>query len=450
MEGFTTDNRNTTRREIYGWMKMPIKFFVSETNLSKKTRIKPKQKFPSRVKGAGKSYHFKISGVSTNHFHQATFHFPIYNDSTMKLPLDQVIHGDCRDVLTNLPPESVDLIFADPPYNLQLQNDLWRPNHTKVDAVDEAWDQFKDFADYDAFTRQWLEACRHVLKATGTLWVIGTYHNIHRVGTILQDLGFWTLNEISWIKTNPMPNFRGVRFTNAHETLLWVQKERRARYTFNHHAMKSLNGDKQMRSDWVLPLCTGQERLRVNGEKAHPTQKPEALLYRVITASSNPGDVVLDPFFGTGTTGAVAKQLHRRWIGIEQGTAYVEISRERIEKIDTEIFDPEVFITPNPRRLPRIPFGRLVETGLLHPGQALYFRKEKEKTARVLSDGTLEYNNQRGSIHKFAKEFTGAPANGWELWYYEDKTSNALYKIDRLRQQIREGAFPEKSGYGDK
>jgi modification methylase len=364
----------------------------------------------------------------------------------MKLPLDQVIHGDCLDVLDDFPPESVDLIFADPPYNLQLQNDLWRPNHTKVDAVDEAWDRFEDFAAYDAFTRKWLETCRRALKPAGTLWVIGTYHNIHRVGTILQDLGFWTLNEITWVKTNPMPNFRGVRFTNAHETLLWVQKERGARYTFNHHAMKSLNGEKQMRSDWVLPICTGQERLRVNGEKAHPTQKPEALLYRVITASSNPGDVVLDPFFGTGTTGVVAKRLHRRWIGIEQDAAYVELARDRIEKVDGEAFDPDVYITPEPRRMPRVPFGLLLEVGLLHPGQALYFRKDKEKTARVLADGILEYNGQRGSIHKFAKDFSGAPANGWELWYYEDKINGAFHKIDRLRQQVRQGRL---SGEGD-
>jgi site-specific DNA-methyltransferase (adenine-specific) len=367
----------------------------------------------------------------------------------MKLPLDQTIHGDCRDILTELPPESVDLIFADPPYNLQLQNDLWRPNHTKVDAVDDAWDQFEDFAAYDAFTRQWLEACHGALKPTGTLWVIGTYHNIHRVGTILQDLGFWTLNEITWVKTNPMPNFRGVRFTNAHETLLWVQKERGARYTFNHHAMKSLNGEKQMRSDWVLPICTGQERLRVNGEKAHPTQKPEALLYRVITASSNPRDVVLDPFFGTGTTGVVAKRLHRHWIGIEKDAAYVELARERIENVNGETFDPEVYITPEPRRLPRVPFGLLLETGLLHPGQELYFRNEKEKTARVLADGILEYNGQRGSIHKFAKDFTGAPANGWELWYYEDKIRNAFYKIDRLRQQVRYGRLSGEDDGGE-
>jgi DNA modification methylase len=368
----------------------------------------------------------------------------------MKLPLDQVIQGDCVEVLADLPPESIDLVFADPPYNLQLQNDLWRPNHTKVNAVDEAWDQFDDFEDYDAFSREWLRVCHRVLKPTGTLWVIGTYHNIHRVGTILQDLGYWTLNEITWVKTNPMPNFRGVRFTNAHETLLWVQKERGARYTFNHHAMKSLNGEKQMRSDWVLPICTGPERLRVNGEKAHPTQKPEALLYRVIAASSNPGDVVLDPFFGTGTTGAVAHRLHRRWIGVEKEVAYVELARKRIADLDGREYDPDVFITPEPRRLPRVPFGLLVEAGYLHPGQKLYFRSQGEMAARVLADGILEYNEERGSIHKFAKLITGAPANGWELWYYKDKITNEYCKIDRLRQKARQEFLSEEKYQGEK
>ena len=228
-----------------------------------------------------------------------------------KLPLDSVIRGDCVEVLNSLPEKSVDLIFADPPYNLQLQQDLWRPNMTKVDAVDDHWDRFENFKDYDEFTRQWLSACRRVLKDTGAIWVIGSYHNIYRVGAILMDLDYWILNDVIWVKTNPMPNFRGVRFTNAHETLLWAQKKQGAKYTFNYQEMKSLNMNKQMRSDWVLPLCTGSERQKVNGEKAHSTQKPEVLLERVILSTSNVGDVVLDPFFGTGTTGAVAKKLHR-------------------------------------------------------------------------------------------------------------------------------------------
>ena len=360
-----------------------------------------------------------------------------------KLPLDQVIQGDCVEVLAGFPAESIDLIFADPPYNLQLQNDLWRPNQTLVDAVDDAWDQFEDFAAYDAFTLQWLEACRRVLKPTGTLWVIGTYHNIHRVGSILQDLGFWTLNEITWVKVNPMPNFRGVRFTNAHETLLWVKKERGAKYTFNHHTMKSLNNEKQMRSDWVLPLCTGAERLRVNGKKAHPTQKPEVLLYRVIAASSNPGDLVLDPFFGTGTTGVVAKKLHRHYIGIERETAYVDLARKRIAEVEVSEFDPHVYITPDPRNLPRVPFGRLVEIGLLNPGSKLFFCKNREQSARVLADGLLEYNGQRGSIHKLAKLISGAPANGWEMWYYKDKVTGTYQKIDLLRQKVRKESIIE-------
>jgi DNA modification methylase len=228
-----------------------------------------------------------------------------------ELPLNQILHGDCIEILVSLPEKSVDLIFADPPYNLQLQNDLWRPNMTKVDAVDDAWDQFKSFAEYDKFTRDWLTACHRILKDTGTIWVIGSYHNIYRVGAILQDLGYWILNDIVWVKTNPMPNFRGVRFTNAHETLLWVQKNQGDIYTFNYHAMKALNDDLQMRSDWVIPICSGKERIRLNGDKAHSTQKPEALLYRIILSSSNPGDVVLDSFFGSGTTGAVAKKLNR-------------------------------------------------------------------------------------------------------------------------------------------
>ncbi|HEX6608165.1 MAG TPA: DNA methyltransferase, partial [Chloroflexia bacterium] len=252
----------------------------------------------------------------------------------LDLPLDQVLIGDCRDVLATLPDKSVDLIFADPPYNLQLQQELWRPNMTRVDGVDAAWDQFADFAAYDRFTEAWLEACRRVLKDTGALWVIGSYHNIYRVGKILMDLGYWILNDISWQKVNAMPQFRGVRFTNAHETLLWAKKSRtQKRYTFNYHAMKNLNDEKQMRSDWEIPLCTGAERLKVDGHKAHPTQKPEALLYRVILATSNPGDVVLDPFFGTGTTGAVARTLHRHWIGIERDPGYADLARARIASV---------------------------------------------------------------------------------------------------------------------
>ncbi len=356
---------------------------------------------------------------------------------TSPLPLDQVIQGDCVQVLNSLPEKSVDLIFADPPYNLQLQQELWRPNQTKVDAVDDAWDHFDSLAEYDRFSRAWLQACRRVLKDTGTLWVIGSYHNIYRVGTILQDLGFWILNDVVWIKANPMPNFRGVRFTNAHETLLWVQKNKGTRYTFNYHTMKELNEGLQMRSDWELALCTGKERLKVNGVKAHATQKPEALLYRVILASSNPGDVVLDPFFGSGTTGAVAKKLHRHWVGIEREATYVQLARERIAAVQPELFVEGVYAFPDRRSKPRIPFSALLEQGLLQPGQSLYFGLRGQMTATILADGRLQCNGTTGSIHQVGREIQKTPScNGWEHWYYLDPDSGERVVIDKLRQQL--------------
>src|SRR6266498_3783035 len=354
------------------------------------------------------------------------------------MKLDHIYQGDCRELLVTLPEKSVDLIFADPPYNLQLQNELWRPNMTKVDAVDDEWDQFDDFAEYDRFTREWLTACRRVLKDTGTLWVIGSYHNIYRVGSILQDLGYWFLNDVVFVKTNPMPNFRGVRFTNAHETLLWCKKSRdQKKYTFNYHAMKIMNDEKQMRSDWETPLCTGAERLRVNGEKVHTTQKPEALLYRVILSSSNPGDVVLDPFFGTGTTGAVAKKLHRRWVGIERDQRYIDIARERIEAIQPAPFSDPIFSFANKRDRPRIPFGGLLERGLLRPGQTLYFGRQGALTALVLANGQIQHNDLVGSIHEVAKAILRAPCNGWEHWYYVDDQMGERRAIDVLRELVR-------------
>lgn len=358
--------------------------------------------------------------------------------NSTELPLDQIIHNDCLEVLNNLPEKSVDLIFADPPYNLQLQQDLWRPNLTRVDPVDDDWDHFDSFAEYDRFTRRWLQACRRVLKDTGTLWVIGSYHNIYRVGTALMDLDYWILNEVAWIKTNPMPNFRGVRFTNAHETLIWAQKIKGARYTFNYHVMKALNGDLQMRSDWILPICNGKERLKVNGTKAHTTQKPESLLYRVILSSSNPGDVVLDPFFGTGTTGAVAKKLHRHWLGIEQDTRYVEIARQRLAAIKPEPFSEAIFSFPSKRNRPRIPFGKLLEQGLLEPGQKLYLGKSGDVSATVLANGQIKYNGLTGSIHQVGKALKKAPCNGWEHWYYLDAETGDRVVIDRLRELIRQ------------
>jgi modification methylase len=348
----------------------------------------------------------------------------------MPLPLDQIICGDCLDVLAELPAQSIDLIFADPPYNLQLQQALWRPNMTKVDAVDDAWDKFADYAHYDAFTRAWLSACMRVLKPSGTLWVIGTYHNIHRVGAILMELGYWILNEIIWVKANPMPNFRGVRFTNAHETLIWAKTSEKARYTFNYKSMKALNGGKQMRSDWHIPLCSGGERIRVNGEKAHPTQKPEALLERVIRSSSNPGDVILDPFFGTGTTGAVAKRLGRRWIGIEREPVYSEVAQERINRVSTEPTEPAEVKTR------RIPFKRLIAEGLIAPGQTLLFNRDPALVAIIQPDGKLRYRDLHGSIHKLAHLLAEAPCNGWTHWYFTD-ASGELVQIDTLRQKLR-------------
>jgi modification methylase len=357
-----------------------------------------------------------------------------------ELPLDQIIQGDCLEMLETLPEKSIDLIFADPPYNLQLQQELWRPNMTKVDAVNDEWDRFSSLADYDRFTRAWLGACRRVLKDTGALWVIGSYHNIYRVGTILMDLGYWLLNDVVWIKAQPMPNFRGVRFTNAHETLLWTQKNRGTPYTFNYHAMKALNGDLQMRSDWEIPLCTGKERIRVNGAKAHATQKPEALLYRVIQASSNPGDVVLDPFFGTGTTGAVAKKLHRHWLGIEREANYVRIAQERLDAIQPLPFTEEVFVFKSKRDRPRISFSTLLEQGLLQPGQKLYLGKKGETSAIILANGHLKVNGHlAGSIHQVGKMLHNGPCNGWEHWHYLDESTGERVAIDELRELIWAG-----------
>ncbi len=352
-------------------------------------------------------------------------------------PLDQILLGDNLQLLSTLPEKSVDLVFADPPYNLQLQNELWRPNQTLVDAVDDQWDQFSSLEDYDRYTEEWLSACHRVLKDTGTIWVIGSYHNIYRVGKIMMDLGFWMLNDIVWVKANPMPNFRGVRFTNAHETLIWAKKSKnQKRYTFNYRAMKNLNEDKQMRSDWELPLCTGAERIRTDGEKAHTTQKPEALLYRVLVSSTNSGDIVLDPFFGTGTTGAVAKKLHRHWIGIERDPEYVRVAQARIDAIVAAPYDEGLFTTASRNTIPRIPFGRLLEAGLLKPGDTLYLDTKKGE-AQITADGTLHSDGLTGSIHKVGATLLNVPSlNGWEHWYYRDG-SGELHVIDTLRILLR-------------
>jgi len=349
------------------------------------------------------------------------------------LPLNQILQGNCIEILKSLPENSVDLVFADPPYNLQLQKDLYRPDFSKVDAVNNKWDKFSSFAEYDTFTREWLSATRNVLKETGTIWVIGSYHNIYRVGAIMQDLGFWILNDIIWLKTNPMPNFRGVRFTNAHETMIWAQKKKGAKYIFNHHSMKALNDDLQMRSDWVLPLATGKERIKSNGTKAHPTQKPESLLYRVMMSSSNIGDVILDPFFGSGTTGAVAKKLGRNFIGIERDKKYVKVAQKRIDAVEQSPAD--ALTLPEKRNQARVPFGALLEAGFLSAGQKLFFKEDKSISVVILSNGHLKFKDQVGSIHSMAKSLAGGAVNGWELWLY--KENGKLKVIDELREKIR-------------
>lgn len=346
----------------------------------------------------------------------------------------QILAGDCIDIMNGLPEGSVDMVFADPPYNLQLSGELHRPNNSKVDGVDEAWDRFDGFAAYDRFTEEWLRAARRALKPDGTLWVIGSYHNIFRVGAKLQDLGYWMLNDVIWRKTNPMPNFRGRRFTNAHETLIWCARDQKSKYAFNYEAMKTLNDDLQMRSDWLLPLCTGQERLKQAGKKAHPTQKPEALLYRIILAATQPGDVVLDPFFGTGTTGAVAKKLGRRYIGIEKEDAYVKLAQERIDDAQP-VEDLSHVTTPAKRAQPRIPFGWLLERGLLKPGEVLCDQRRRH-SARVRADGKLTTAGFNGSIHQVGAHVQRAPAcNGWQFWHVE--LEGELVPIDLFRQKLR-------------
>ncbi len=354
------------------------------------------------------------------------------------LPINQIIHGDAVREMNKLPENSINLIFADPPYNMQIKKNLWRPDFSKVDGVDDEWDKFDDFRAYDAFTSAWLTAAHRVLKEDGAIWVIGTYHNIYRVGKRLQDIGFWIINEIIWEKNNPMPNFRGVRFTNAHETLIWAKKSETGKYTINYHAMKPFNDGKQMRSVWNLPICKGKERIRVNGERVHSAQKPLALMYRVILSSTNPGDVILDPFFGTGTTGAAAKILHRNWIGIEQDQSYIPIARDRIEQIQPEEYSPESFDIKDKKRLaPRVAFPRLLESGLIKPGQTLYFNQNPKQTALVKPNGNLHYNGFEGSIHQTAKHILeGKPGNGWLHWYYRGNDGEYL-SIDILREIIR-------------
>ena len=351
------------------------------------------------------------------------------------LPIDTILVGDCIRHMNALPAGSVDLIFADPPYNLQLEQGLTRPDQSRVDAVDDDWDKFESFAHYDVFTRAWLQAARRVLKPDGALWVIGSYHNIFRVGATLQDLDYWLLNDVIWRKANPMPNFRGTRFTNAHETLIWAARSQKSRVTFNYEAMKQANDDTQMRSDWLFPICTGAERLTDgDGEKVHPTQKPEALLYRVLSATTKPGDVVLDPFFGTGTTGAVAKKLGRHFIGIEREDSYIAAALKRIAAIkpfNVQAIEP----IASKRSAPRVPFGSLIEMGLIQPGSFLHDERMRY-TAMVRADGTLLSGSHTGSIHKVGALVQGAEAcNGWTFWHTEHQ--GRLAPIDIFRADIR-------------
>lgn len=349
--------------------------------------------------------------------------------------VDCILQGDCVELLKAVPSKSVDMIFADPPYNLQLGGDLHRPNNSKVDACDDDWDKFDSLSSYDNFTREWLAAAREALHDDGTIWVIGSYHNIFRLGYILQDLGYWILNDIIWRKSNPMPNFKGKRFTNAHETMIWAAKSKNSKYRFNYDSMKAMNEDLQMRSDWFIPLCTGGERLKNDaGDKLHPTQKPEALLQRVILSSTKPGDVVLDPFFGTGTTGAVAKRLGRQWIGIEREAEYIRYAAKRIDLVQAS--EDEMLTLANKREEMRIPFGWLLEHGYLTPGAVLTDAKGRN-LAKVHADGNIIVGNHRGSIHKIGALVQNAPScNGWTYWHI--KRGKSVVPIDSMRQELRQ------------
>jgi modification methylase len=352
--------------------------------------------------------------------------------------VNSIIKGDCVAALEALPDKSVDVIFADPPYNLQLGGALHRPDQSLVDACDDEWDQFASFEAYDAFTRAWLLACRRVLKPNGTIWVIGSYHNIFRVGTTLQDLNFWILNDVVWRKTNPMPNFKGRRFQNAHETMIWASRDPKAKsYTFNYEAMKAANDDVQMRSDWLFPICSGGERLKgKDGKKVHPTQKPEALLARIMMASSKPGDIILDPFFGSGTTGAVAKKLGRNFVGIEREQDYIDAARARIDAVEP-LTSAELTVMTGKKAEPRVAFNTLVEGGLIKPGTVLTDARRRH-AAIVRADGTLASGGEAGSIHRLGAKVQGLDAcNGWTFWHFEEGSS--LRPIDDLRTIIRKG-----------
>ncbi len=351
--------------------------------------------------------------------------------SFLKENLNKIAQGDCIENLKKLSDSSVDLIFADPPYNLQLSGELYRPNQTKVAGVDDSWDKFDSMAVYDMFTKEWLTECYRVLKNTGSIWVIGTYHNIFRIGAIMQDLNYWLLNDIIWVKSNPMPNFKGTRFNNAHETLIWATKSKSSSYTFHYHSLKVMNDDLQMRSDWFIPICQGEERIKVNGQKAHSTQKPTELLYRVILATSNVGDLIIDPFFGSGTTGAVAKRLGRNFIGFEREPFYIEVATDRINKVIT--LEKPLLEYKIEKKKPKVPFGNLIEKGFVKIGEILY-SKDKKYAAIVQADASLVWNENVGSIHRISAIIQHKESsNGWSYWYVLRKES--LILIDDLRSE---------------
>ena len=346
---------------------------------------------------------------------------------------NKIINGDSLEELKKIPRETFDLIFADPPYNLQLKGELTRPDRSKVSAVNDKWDQFENFKKYDEFTYEWLNECKRILKKDGAIWVIGSYHNIFRVGTAIQNLGFWILNDVIWNKNNPMPNFRGTRFTNAHETLIWASKSEKSKYTFNYQSLKCLNDDLQMRSNWNLPICTGSERLKKNGKKIHSTQKPESLLHRILLATSIKDDLILDPFLGSGTSAAVAKKLGRNYFGIEKDKNYFKAAEERL-KATKPIEDDLLDTLKNNRSKPRIPFGSLVELGIIKPGTNIFDNKKKI-TARIMADGSIKHNKAEGSIHKVAATILGAEScNGWTFWHCD--INGQTYPIDYLRQRL--------------
>ncbi len=346
---------------------------------------------------------------------------------------NRIINGNSLEELKKIPRETFDLIFADPPYNLQLKRELIRPDRSKVSAVNDKWDQFENFKKYDDFTYEWLSECKRILKKDGAIWVIGSYHNIFRVGTAIQNLGFWILNDVIWNKNNPMPNFRGTRFTNAHETLIWASKSEKSKYTFNYQSLKCLNDDLQMRSNWDLPICNGSERLKKDGKKIHSTQKPEALLHRILLATSNKNDLILDPFLGSGTTATVAKKLGRNYFGIEQEKNYFKAAEQRI-KATKPIEDDLLDTLKNNRSKPRIPFGSLVELGIIKPGTNIFDNKKKI-TARIMADGSIKHNQAEGSIHKVAATILGAEScNGWTFWHCD--INGRTYPIDYLRQRL--------------